>query len=66
MSESQIKLWIEDLLKQPIENEDFFEEIKNGILLCKLISKIKGKFISFNKFPRDQDKEKVNLTLTYL
>lgn len=61
MTESEVKLWIEDLLKQPLENEDFYDDLRNGTLLCKLIAKIKGKFLSYNKFPKDQEKEKVIL-----
>lgn len=38
--------WIEGVLKNPLENEDFFDDIQDGTLFCQLIIKVTGKFIS--------------------
>eukprot|EP01080_Neovahlkampfia_damariscottae_P004149 gene4149-7459_t len=53
---SLIKKWIEKVTKKKFENgDDFVSSLKDGVLLCELSAKIKGRFVAYNKNPRGLD-----------
>jgi hypothetical protein len=62
MSQDQVRNWIEDLSKQSFVSEDLFDSLLDGVQLCKVVAKLKGKFVSFNRNPKNQEEEIENFT----
>ena len=42
-------------LESPTPISTFFSSFKDGVALCKLITKLKGRFVMFNKNPRGME-----------
>lgn len=46
--ESEAREWIEAVVGEKFPSENFHESLKNGVLLCKLASKVTSTSIKFN------------------
>jgi ribosomal protein L24E len=51
MSNEKLQKWVENVTKRTFTG-GFSESLKDGTILCELISKIKARFVSYNKNPR--------------
>jgi hypothetical protein len=50
----EVQNWIEKITETKFNKDlDFITNLKNGCILCELISKIKGKYIIYNRNPRN-------------
>lgn len=59
---SKLQAWLEAVSKKQFSKPNFMESVKDGCILCEVVSKVKGKFLSYNKNPRGMDwMEKENL-----
>eukprot|EP01080_Neovahlkampfia_damariscottae_P010436 gene10436-2958_t len=52
MSEEELQKWLEAVSKQPFDSKkDFVGNLSDGIILCKVLAKARGKFVMFNRRP---------------
>lgn len=65
MSEQTLQKWLEDVSKQQFDSKkDFMGNLSDGIILCKVLAKARGKFVMFNRRPNgDAALEKVRPNL---
>jgi hypothetical protein len=62
MSEAVLQNWLEEIAKQKFDSDkDFLANLSDGIILCKVLAKARGKFVMFNRSPKgNKTLEKVN------
>lgn len=61
--EQRIRIWINQLTHSKLNTEPLIIQLKNGSLLCKLISKVTGKKIFYYKNPSSEKEELENLKI---
>jgi hypothetical protein len=54
-NEKLVKEWIQNVTKRKFPEDDFMKSLKDGCLLCELVTKVKCRFVAYNKNPRGID-----------
>jgi len=59
-----LETWIQKVTKIQFKQKRFLDNLRDGVVLCVLVSKIKGKKVMYNRNPRGLDfMEKVFLVI---
>jgi hypothetical protein len=69
MNINDVIQWTEKVIEQKFSKEDPYLQMKNGCILCELVGKIQGKYLVYNRNPRNariMERENIEIFITEL